>query len=126
MSGSSSGIGFALPGMNLSPSGCTWNLCVTTTNAGIAQSGSSPISVSGTSSFNAGTGAITLTNTSNVFTGAVTLQAVTVIFDADLKNQALQCHPLINSATLVIPFEDIKKFLSVTRHEYNFLDIPTR
>ena len=73
MSGSSSGIGFTLPGMNLSPSGGTWNLSVTTTNAGIAQSGSSPISVSGTSSFNAGTGAITLTNTSNVFTGAVTL-----------------------------------------------------
>jgi Ala-tRNA(Pro) deacylase len=53
-------------------------------------------------------------------------QAVTVIFDANLENKALQCHPLINTATLVIPFEDIKKFLHVTQHEYQFLDIPTR
>lgn len=52
--------------------------------------------------------------------------AVTVVFDADLQNQALQCHPLVNTATLVIPSEDVKKFLSTTRHEYNFLDIPTR
>ena len=54
------------------------------------------------------------------------IQAVTVIFDADLKDQALQCHPLINTATLVIPFEDIKKFLNATKHEYQFLNIPTR
>jgi Ala-tRNA(Pro) deacylase len=52
--------------------------------------------------------------------------AVTVIFDAELLNQALQCHPLVNTTTLVIPFEDIKKFLSITQHEYKFLNIPTR
>ena len=52
-------------------------------------------------------------------------QAVTVIFDESLRNQALQCHPLINTATLVIPFNDIEKFLSLTQHEYEFLEIPT-
>jgi len=51
---------------------------------------------------------------------------VTVIFDANLEGQTLQCHPLINTATLTIPFEDIKKFLNITRHPYNFLDIPER
>lgn len=52
--------------------------------------------------------------------------AVTVIFDADLKNKTLQCHPLINTATLAIPFEDIKKFLALTKHHYDFLDIPVQ
>jgi len=51
---------------------------------------------------------------------------VTVIFDAQLENQALQCHPLINTATLVIPFDDIKKFLTITHHEYQCLNIPER
>src|SRR5579863_438015 len=55
-----------------------------------------------------------------------TANAVTVIFDSNLKDQALQCHPLINSTTLVIPFDSIKKFLSITKHSYQFLDIPER
>lgn len=53
-------------------------------------------------------------------------QAVTVILDAQLNNKSLQCHPLINTATLVIPFEGIKKFISITNHEHQFLDIPER
>jgi Ala-tRNA(Pro) deacylase len=55
-----------------------------------------------------------------------TAHAVTVIFDTQLKNQTLQCHPLVNTATLAIPFEDIKKFLALTQHGYQFLDIPER
>jgi len=55
-----------------------------------------------------------------------TAHAVTVIFDTALKGQTLQCHPLVNTATLAIPFEDIKKFLAITGHEYQFIDIPTR
>jgi len=55
-----------------------------------------------------------------------TTNAVTVIFDINLKDKTLQCHPLVNTATLAIPFEDIKKFLSITKHSYEFLDIPTR
>ena len=53
-----------------------------------------------------------------------TTNAVTVIFDVNLKDKTLQCHPLVNTATLTIPFEDIKKFLSITKHSYEFLDIP--
>jgi len=55
-----------------------------------------------------------------------TTHAVKVIFDSNLKDKTLQCHPLVNTATLAIPFNYIKKFLSVTKHDYEFLDIPTR
>lgn len=55
-----------------------------------------------------------------------TEHAVRVIFDAALRNQALQCHPLVNTATLVIPFDGIEKFLSLTGHSYQFLEIPER
>ena len=54
------------------------------------------------------------------------MQAVTVIFDSNLKDKTLQCHPLVNTATLAIPFEGIKAFLTLTQHNYDFLDIPTR
>lgn len=55
-----------------------------------------------------------------------TTNAVTVIFDVNLKDKTLQCHPLINTATLTISFEGIKKFLTLTKHDYTLLDIPTR
>jgi Ala-tRNA(Pro) deacylase len=55
-----------------------------------------------------------------------TTHAVTVIFDNNLKDKALQCHPLVNTATLAVPFEGIKAFLNLTQHNYDFLDIPTR
>lgn len=52
--------------------------------------------------------------------------AAQVIFDINLENKMLQCHPLVNTATLTISFEGIKKFLSLTKHNYILLDIPTR
>ena len=55
-----------------------------------------------------------------------TNNAVTVIFDTNLKDKELQCHPLVNTATLIISFKHIKKILTITKHEYNALDIPTR
>jgi Ala-tRNA(Pro) deacylase len=55
-----------------------------------------------------------------------TNNAVAVIFDTTLKNKTLQCHPLINTSTLAIPFNDIKKFLIITNHDYQLLDIPSR
>lgn len=54
------------------------------------------------------------------------MQMVTVILDAELKDKALQCHPLINTATLVIPADGIEKFITMTHHSYQFLDIPAR
>lgn len=53
-------------------------------------------------------------------------QTVRVILDAELKNKALQCHPLINTATVVILSDDIEKFITVTHHEYQFLYISSR
>src|SRR5438045_1807634 len=37
-----------------------------------------------------------------------TFHIVTVILDTDLKGKALQCHPLINTATVVIPGDGIE------------------
>ena len=52
--------------------------------------------------------------------------AVSVIFDKQLDEKALQCHPLVNTATLVISFEGIKIFLKETGHDFQILDIPER
>jgi len=57
--------------------------------------------------------------------GAVTLlgiindseEKVTLLMDSDLeKAVALQCHPLVNSATLVIPGQEIIRFLTLLNH----------
>jgi len=53
-------------------------------------------------------------------------QRVKVILDVELKNKALQCHPLINTATVVISGEEVEKFITLTQHEYRFLEIPSR
>lgn len=66
-------------------------------------------------------GSVTILGLANDITNAVT-----VIFDSNLKDKTLQCHPLINTATLAIPFEDVKKFLNLTKHDYEFLDLPER
>ena len=44
---------------------------------------------------------------------------VKVVIDEDLwSSEAMAFHPLINTATLVIPTADIKKFLQYTGHSY--------
>jgi len=57
--------------------------------------------------------------------GAVSLLAlvndsearVEVLMDKDLwQADYLQCHPLVNTATLVISLQDIKKFIAATGH----------
>ncbi len=62
--------------------------------------------------------------------GAVTLlgiindreNRVIVLIDSDLKQaQALQCHPLVNTATLVISFNDLIRFLSLVNHPPVFI-----
>lgn len=55
-----------------------------------------------------------------------TAQMVTVILDTELKNKALQCHPLINTATVVISGDGIERFITITHHEYQFLDVSGR
>lgn len=66
--------------------------------------------------------------------GAVSLLAlvndtgheVEVLLDHELWQAAqLQCHPLINTETLVIPHQGIVKFLEITGHKVNLVDIPS-
>lgn len=51
-------------------------------------------------------------------------QHVEVWIDQDLwQAQALLCHPLVNTTTLSIPLEGIRKFLKGTGHIYRLVEI---
>jgi len=52
--------------------------------------------------------------------------AVELIIDAKLEGKALQCHPLINTATLVVQPSDFKAFLASTGHEDRIIDLSSR
>lgn len=65
--------------------------------------------------------------------GAVTILALVndagrslpVVVDRVLwQAQALHCHPLVNTATLVIPHDDLERFLALTGHSVQVLDLP--
>ncbi len=65
--------------------------------------------------------------------GAVTIlgvvndleKSVEVIVDEDLwRSEAFRCHPLVNTSTLVISREDLKRLLRITGHEARVLRIP--
>lgn len=54
-------------------------------------------------------------------------RAVEVIVDQDLwQAQAFRCHPLVNTSTLVISREDVRRFLEITGHAVRTLDVPHR
>ena len=70
-----------------------------------------------------------------VVPGAVTLlgvlndaeRAVEVVFDrAVWAAEALQCHPLVNTATLVIGRPDVERLLVRTGHTWRVVDVPAR
>ncbi len=49
---------------------------------------------------------------------------VELLMDRDVwQAEALQCHPLINTATISIPLADVKKFLEATGHKARLVDI---
>jgi Ala-tRNA(Pro) deacylase len=49
---------------------------------------------------------------------------VEVLVDQDLwQTDKLQCHPLVNTATLVISLQDINKFLDSTNHSVQIVNI---
>lgn len=50
--------------------------------------------------------------------------AVEVIIDKEIFDKTLQCHPLINTATLVIETAGIRQFLELTKHQAKVLDLP--
>jgi len=65
--------------------------------------------------------------------GSVTLLAVVndpehlveVVIDIDTwQSDKFQFHPLVNTATLLIPKADLKKFLAVTGHRPGIIDVP--
>lgn len=67
--------------------------------------------------------------------GAVTIlgvmndeaRQVRVIVDQAIwEAEALQCHPLVNTATLVISLDDISRFLEATGHPATVMDVPSR
>ncbi len=52
-------------------------------------------------------------------------QAVEIIIDTALwASDAFQFHPLVNTSTLVISRDNIKRFLDKTGHEPQVLDVP--
>ncbi|TSC58736.1 MAG: prolyl-tRNA synthetase [Candidatus Peregrinibacteria bacterium Greene0416_62] len=53
--------------------------------------------------------------------------AVAVYFDMSIAEaQSLQCHPLVNTATLVISQEGIARFLEATGHTGQVIAVPVR
>jgi len=51
---------------------------------------------------------------------------VEVIIDEEIWGQTLQCHPLINTASLVIEHEEIKRFLDAARHSPRIISISAK
>jgi len=52
---------------------------------------------------------------------------VEVFIDEDLwKAEALQCHPLVNTATWVISRDGIERFLAATGHAFTVITVPVR
>ena len=49
---------------------------------------------------------------------------VEVVIDEELWGQSLRCHPLVNTATLVIPHESIEKFLIATHTPFRIVKVP--
>jgi len=39
---------------------------------------------------------------------------------------AVQCHPMVNTATLVITHENLQKFMAATNHICRIMDVPER
>jgi len=67
--------------------------------------------------------------------GAVTIlglvndvnKAVEVVVDEDVWNsEAIRCHPLVNTSTLVISSANIKRFLDITGHQSRVVRVPSR
>lgn len=52
---------------------------------------------------------------------------VEVIVDKDLwAAEAFQCHPLVNTSTLVISRDNLRRFLEITGHQVRVFDVPSR
>lgn len=53
--------------------------------------------------------------------------AVELIVDESLwHSEAFQFHPLVNTSTLVISRENLKRFMAKTGHEFRLLEVPSQ
>ena len=53
--------------------------------------------------------------------------AVEVVMDEGLwAAEALQCHPLVNTSSVVISREDLERLMEITGHPVQVLDVPDR
>jgi len=56
-----------------------------------------------------------------------TTQAVEFVIDRRLwEGEAVHAHPLVNSATMVIPHAALERFLKATGHPARIIDVPAR
>lgn len=67
-------------------------------------------------------GAVTILGVMNDNDGQVRVIVDKAIWETD----ALQCHPLVNTATLVIPLDSVRSFLEATDHPATVMDVPAR
>jgi Ala-tRNA(Pro) deacylase len=67
-------------------------------------------------------GSVTILGVMNDDAGRVNVIVDKAVWEAD----ALQCHPLVNTATLVIALEHLRRFLDATGHPAMVMDIPAR
>lgn len=66
--------------------------------------------------------------------GSVTLLAlvndpehlVQLVIDRELEGKAWRCHPMVNTATLSMPWESVEAFLGATEHTPLHVRVPTR
>jgi Ala-tRNA(Pro) deacylase len=49
-----------------------------------------------------------------------------IVDEAVWRTEALRCHPLVNTSTLAIPQEGIRRFLEITGHPARVLNVPDR
>ena len=56
-----------------------------------------------------------------------TQQRVGILVDRELwLEESFQCHPLVNTASLVISREDIERFFALTGHALRLIDVPAK
>lgn len=67
-------------------------------------------------------GAVTLLGVINDEAGAVEVVVDTEVWGAEV----LQCHPLVNTATLAIGRKDVERLLRTTGHGPRIVDVPAR
>lgn len=67
-------------------------------------------------------GSVTVLGLANDAAGRVNVVIDEPVWNAD----AIQCHPLVNTATLVIPHAGLETFLTAVRHAARVLDVPAK